>query len=273
MRHWLLIFAIIFGCLGYGQSADSSMLYINEQGQLNLVKVSDSLWHCEFKTLDGYQYDTTLRVSSNLNMQAYRQNDELFFLEYNWGGLSVSKNKVTILEFTSFGRLAYQSGMSQIYTLPFIRSGEKITLEGDLRSSKGNATIDGIFLDPNPKVEPKFYRINGVVVREPFPRSFYSTSDSPQGMFKDTTKTYYRLVFKKYTIEEPELTTYKGLAINNSNGLPCIVWEMADSEAFILDRKKPWTKEEQGKPIVVKGYLTQELLGSTLKNWEIVDGH
>ncbi|MCB9225523.1 MAG: hypothetical protein R2780_01945 [Crocinitomicaceae bacterium] len=273
MRSLILVSVFLHLTQLFGQGLETSMLYVNEQGQVKITKVNDTLWHTEFENLDGYTYDTTLMIGSPLNQVRVKPANELFFLEYNWGGLSVSESKVEVFEFSSFGRLAYESGMSQIYTLPFVRTNQKITLEGDIKSSKGHATLDGIFFEPNIVADRKFYRVTGEVTREPFPRSFYSTSDSPQGMFSDTTKVYYRLVFRNYKIEEPERTIYKGTAINDSRGLPCIAWEMADSEAYILDGKKAWDKSEIGKTISVKGYLTQGILGSILKNWEIVDGH
>lgn len=272
MRWFGIITFIVVSFSTFSQALENSMLYINEQGQAKITKVNDSLWHTSFETLDGYIYDTTLAIGDSYSVRV-KPLDELFFLEYNWGGLSVSESRVSVFEFSSFGRLAYESGMSQIYTLPFIRAEKQIKLEGDLRFTKGHPTLEGVFFDKPIEVEEKYYRVTGTVVREPFPRSFYSTAESPQGMFSDTTKTFYRLVFKNFTIEVPEPYTYKGTAINDSRGLPCIAWEFADSEAYILDGKKAWKKEELGKSITVKGYLTQGILGSTLKNWEIVDGH
>jgi hypothetical protein len=268
----LLIISIFFTCSIFAQTVETSMLYINEQGQVKLTKVNDSLWKVAFETLDEYSYDTTLIVSNKQDAIRVKPSDEIFFLEYNWGGLSVSESKVEILEFSSFGRLAYESGMSQIYTLPFVRTDKEISYYGDLEYSKGHAIMDGIFFDPNLNKDKdgKFYKVKGTVVREPFPRSFYSTPDSPQGMFSDTSKTYYRLLFKDYEIEEPEYQTYTGTAINNSKGQACIAWEFADSEAFILEGRDKWKSEEIGKQVKVKGYLWQGNKGSILKNWEVI---
>ena len=89
-------------------------------------------------------------------------------------------------------------------------------------------------------------------------------------MFADTTVIHYRLVMDNPKIELLEKTLFKGYPVNTSVNQAAIAWEFADSEAFTLEGRAPWSDEELQKPIRVEGVLVQNINGSYLKNWKII---
>ena len=248
-------------------------LYVSEHGQVELIQLNDTTWRTIFTNNDGFVFDTTMIKAQKTDQPSiFAIKGEQFFLKYHWGGLSVLKDRIYVLEISSYGMLGTQTDMWGMYNDPFFNLNETILLKGTVEGSKGLRSMEGVyFLDTDIK-SGQYYELVGKITKEKWPSAYYSTAESPQGIFgHDTSKVHYRLVMKSPRDVTPELTEYKGNTINISTGEAAIAWEWADSEAYILDNHKPWTKSEELKPIRVRGILVQNSKGSFLKNWEIIE--
>lgn len=247
--------------------------YINEFGEIELQPLKDSLWQVTITNNQGQVFDTTMKEISKESFSKIRVDEELHFLRYSLGGISFSKSKLRIIELGGYARLATECGISELYTRDFYHQLSPVSIKGDLIYSKGGPTIEGFYFKSQPTHEEGYYHVIGIFNKEPYPKGYYSTDDSPQGMFPDDGTTRYRLILEEYQLVQPERTEYKGYPVNISTGEAAIAWELAGSEAYILEGHKPWTDEEVKEKITVKGYLVQNNEGSYLKNWEIINGH
>ena len=157
-----------------------------------------------------------------------------------------------------------------MYTRPFYKIDKKVTVKGEVRYRKGGTIINSIYLKKYTKKFDNYFAIEGVIKKEKYPIGYYSTDESPQGMFSDTSITHYRLIMEDYEVKELPKQIYKGTAINN-NYEAAFIWEFADSEIYFFDNKEPWSKRELNKEIKIKAVLIQDDVGkSILKNWEII---
>ena len=154
---------------------------------------------------------------------------------------------------------------------PFYKIGKKVTVTGEVRFQRGGTpTINGIYLKKYTKKLDNYFAIEGVIKKEKYPIEYYSTEESPQGMFSDTSITHYRLIMENYEVKELPQQIYKGTTINVS-GKAAFVWEFADSEIYFFDNKEPWSKKELDKKIEIKAVLIQDITEkSVLKNWKII---
>lgn len=248
--------------------------YVNEYGSITLSVLNDSSWNVHLENNDKHSFDTVMVASKNEYFSRYSIENETHVLEYNKGGISVSNSRLRVLEFSSYGRLQDESRIPKLYGRDFYRTDKIIELEGEiLYAHKIGFSIDGIFI-MNPGKSTYGYRlVSGFITKEKYPLAYYSTNDSPQGMFSDTSIAHYRLVCRDCIWKTPESSLYNGYPVNLSTGEPAIAWEFADSEAFILEGHEPWTDAELKEKISVEGYLVQNKRGSFLKNWKIIDGH
>lgn len=251
-----------------------SRIYINEYGSIKLTQLNDTLWKTEFENIEGYQFDTTMvSVTDDSAFWRYLAPEEELFLQYSWGGLSVGKNSLLVLEFSSYGRLAHQSGIKELYYRAFYRADQTVEIKGDLKRSKSGISVDEIYILEQNQLEAGYHLLEGKVVREKYPMAYYSTDESPQGMFSDTTIIHYRLVLKNMKEKALEIREFVGYPVNISSGEAAIAWEFADSDAYILEGHAPWTTDELNQKIVVRGTYVYNGKGSFIKNWEIIDGH
>jgi len=251
----------------------STELYISEFGQLRINQLNDTLFETFFENNVGHQFDTSMVLVQNDSIFMMESTDtNSFTIRYNWGGLCFFDNKVQVYDFAGYGLLGTQTNMWEIYSKPFYKTRVKHTIKGDVIQSKSIRTIGNVHLTETEIKSGKYYELEGELVKEKWPSAYYSTDESPQGIFgSDTTVIHYRLVMKNVKDVTPKPFVYSGSTINISTGEAAIAWDWADSEAYILDNHAPWTKEEELKPIAVKGILIQNEKGSFLKNWEIIE--
>ncbi len=240
-------------------------LYANEYGQVKLTKKNDSLIRTIFKNNKEEIFDTLMQINYNFKLKQRR--GKYPFLQLNWGGLELQGNCLYVREFSSWQFLASFINIEKMYTRAFYKINEKVTIKGEIHSFKGS-TINGIYLKNNFKKANQYSIVEGIIKKEKYPISFYSTDESPQGMFSDTSIIHYRLIMEDYTVKELPKQTYKGTTINN-NYEAAFIWEFADSEIYFFDKKEPWSKRELNKEIKIKAILVQDNVGkSILKNWE-----
>lgn len=248
-------------------------IYVHEQGQVELIQINDTLWRTIFINNNGHEFDTTMVDITDDTAGFFRpaMPDEKLFLRYSWGGLSISETKIKVLEFASYGRLGTEAMMPKIYERPFFKNGSKINLGGDVVTTKGGTTCGGYHINDLDHPKSGFWLVEGTIRKEAYPIDYYSTDDSPQGMFGDTSKKHYRMVLEDCEFTMPSASQYIGYPVNLSTGEAALAWQFADSEAYILEGHEPWTDEELGTEIQVMGYLLQDHTGSFLKNWVIED--
>eukprot|EP01034_Spumella_vulgaris_P045182 gene45182-56265_t len=180
----------------------------------------------------------------------------LYENDLRMGGVEWNANYARIWEFSSLAFLAQYIRIEQMYERAFFRTGEPITVSGYMTNGKGGAQIDGIYLNGFTGSEFRYATVHGTVHKEPYPREYYSTADSPQGMFSDN-KIHYRLVMENYEIEKLQVQRMTGHTLN-VDGHAHFVWEFADSESYRLDGREVWTKEEEHQKITLEGILVQD---------------
>ena len=251
-------------------------LYANEYGEVRLIKEKDTLMRTIFKNNERIVFDTLMRI--NYDFKLKQRQDTFPFLQFQTGGLELQKECLFICEFSSpfliegdsMQYLSQFIQIEQMYTRPFYKIDKKVTITGEVRFGKGGATINGIYLINYQKKADIYLSIEGVIIKEKYPIEFYSTDESPQGMFSDTSITHFGLIMEDYTVKELPKQTYKGTTINVS-GQAAFVWEFADSEIYFFDNKEPWSNKELNKKIEIEAVLIQDNLGkSILKNWKII---
>ena len=240
--------------------------YINEHGEINLRQLNDTLWQTVFINNKGESFDTTMAIVKSDSLDpalGLGVPQEDFFLKFGWGGLSVGKNKLVVLEFSSIARIQMHTGIQQIYNRAFFRSDQKVTVEGEFCHGGGYnlEKIEDVYMDMHDThyIPLAYYQATGKISKESYEDSF--------------GKTHYKLIMSNPDLKEPEPSVYKGHTVAIANGEIALAWEYADSEAFILEGWKIQNRHDIGKKITVKGYLVQNSKGSFLKNWEIIDGH
>lgn len=89
----------------------------------------------------------------------------------------------------------YSDKLDSLYQLDTI-----ITLSGKIKSDKSGAHINGVYLEKAPNMEG-LLEIKGTLKRVLYPLSYYSTDESPQGMFSDTSVKHYRLFLEPRSIK------------------------------------------------------------------------
>ena len=248
-------------------------IYISQHGQVELNQLNDSTWQTTFTNNQDFLFDTIMIKAAETNKSSIFNNpDEQFFLKYHWGGLSVLKDRIYVVELSSYGLLGTQTDMWGMYQDPFFKLNQTTTLKGNIKGSKGLMAMEGVYFLDNKITSSQYYELEGEITKEKWPTAYYSTEESPQGIFgNDTTIEHYRLVMKSPKDVTPEMREFNGSTINISTGEASIIWEFADSEAYILEGHEPWKKSEEHQIIKVKGILVQNSYGSILKNWEIIE--
>ncbi|MBD3636938.1 MAG: hypothetical protein HUJ25_06295 [Crocinitomicaceae bacterium] len=245
-------------------------LYANEYGEIELVRVNDSIMRTIFRNNKNDEFDTLMKILPNFPL--YKSKDSLPFLSLGGRGIQMSEYYLEVMEFTSLLFIDQFIQIEHMYDRPFFKLGSEVKLEGDVSRGKGR-TVNEIWFE---KGDVEGYNLDyaivyGVLHKEPYPRSYYSTAESPQGMFAEGSGPHYRLIFEDADFEAPPLTVFEGYPVNTSSGQAAIAWEFADSEAYIIEGHEPWTEKDLSKKIAVKGYLVQNRHGSYLKNWEIIE--
>ena len=62
----------------------------------------------------------------------------------------------------------------------------------------------------------KYLTAEGVIKKEKYPKAYYSTNESEQGIFSDTSIAHYRLIMEDYEIKEFPKHIYKIVIINQN---------------------------------------------------------
>lgn len=250
---------------------DKGDVYISDFGQVTILQLNDTLYQTSFLNNEGFRFDTSMSLAENDSLFFQVDTDSnSFILKYHWGGLLFKDNKIQVFDFAGYGLLGTQTQMWEIYEKPFYKTGCKHKISGDLIGSKGIMNIGEIYLTNTEAKEGKYYEFEGFISKEEWPIDYYSTDESPQGVFgSDTSVKHFRLVMDEPKDITPQPFTYTGTTINTSTGKAAIAWDFADSEAYYLDNHPAWTKNEELKRISVSGILIQNEQGSVLKNWKI----
>jgi hypothetical protein len=89
----------------------------------------------------------------------------------------------------------YSEGLDSLYQLDTI-----ISLQGSIKRDKSGTHINGIYLKEAPDTKG-ILKIKGKLKRVAYPLSYYSTNESPQGMFSDTSMKHYRLFLEPSSVE------------------------------------------------------------------------
>lgn len=245
--------------------------YVSAFGEVRLNQLNDTTYETFFLNNEGHAFDTIMYVAKDSVFGQIVEGDGNFLLAYNWGGLIVRDNSIQVFDFAGYGMLGSQTMMWEMYTKPFYKTNSKFSFKGDLIGGKGLWSINEVYLLDSDLENDNYYELEGIIKREKWPTAYYSTDESPQGIFgNDTSKNHHRLILTEIKNVTPEPYKYRGSTINISTGEAAIAWEFADSEAYILDEHEPWTKEEELKDIIVEGILIQNEKGSVLKNWRII---
>ncbi|MCD4793053.1 MAG: hypothetical protein K8R54_07475 [Bacteroidales bacterium] len=242
-------------------------LYANEYGEVKLIQKNDTIMRAVFKNNKGEVFDTLMRIKHDFKL--HRQ-DSLPFLQLHMGGLEIHDECLYIREYSIVAYLNRFIQIQEMYTRPFYKINEKVTVTGEVYFQKGGTLINGIYLINYFKKGRQYSTVEGIIKKEKYPIAYYSTEESPQGMFSDTSITHYRLIMEDYEVKELPKQTYKGTTINVS-GKAAFVWEFADSEIYFFDNKEPWSKKELNKKIEIEAVLIQDIAKkSVLKNWKII---
>lgn len=251
---------------------NTGTLYANEYGQIELVQINDTVMRTIFKNNDGDVFDTTMKIMYDFKI--IHSPDSLPFYSIGMRGIQQYNDYLRVFEFSSMLYLDQHIRIEKMYERPFYKMGSAIRIEGDVMKSKGT-TVDGIWIEQGDDLGYDFdYAIvHGVLHKEKYPEAFYSTDESPQGMFSKEDGIQYRLVFEDANFEAPQKTEYQGYPVMTASGDMALAWEFADSEAFILEGYELKNRHQLSEKITVSGYLVQDQRGSFLKNWEIVNGH
>ncbi len=295
MKNTIKILAVLvvgFGCQSSAGESENALVqddnppevagrvYANAEGQIELIELGDSLYQVIFTNNEGFQFDTTLRMEKlNPAQNLYPWGNSGNLLAYRMGGLMIEDNRIDVYdrievyEFSGSGRLFEETKIKSIYQEPFFLLNEQLTVKGDIYSGKTAHSISGIYLGfeklPG-KSSDTYYEVTGTIKKEAYPLSYYSTDESPQGMFdSDTSVKYYRLVMQNVEINLPKTEYYRGTTINDSENRAGIAWELADSELFLIwGRDEPWSEDEVLKDIGVNAVYVHEKGYSWLKNIE-----
>ncbi|MDA3910339.1 MAG: hypothetical protein PF448_03135 [Bacteroidales bacterium] len=271
----LIVCFFFVACLSEKQDSDNannelkSELFANEYGEICLVKENDTVMRTIFKNNEGDVFDTIMSINHNFKM--ILKNDSFPFLQFHTGGIELSHDCLFIHEFSGVAYLSQFIQIEEMYSRPFYKVNEEVTVKGDVLFNKG-IKINGIWLiDAGTDIPEEYLSVCGTIKKEKYPIDYYSTEESPQGMFSDTSIVHYRLIMEDYTIEEIPKQIFNGTAVNIDNQA-AFISDLACSEAYYLDKRKPWSEAELNNRIVIEAVLIQTNIGkSVLKNWQIIE--
>jgi len=246
----------------------SETIYANEYGKIHLSEINDSTMRTVFYDNEKMVFDTLMKIDHQFSLL---QKDGLPFLHLRTGGIKICENRLEIHDFAGPAYMAMYVDIENIYDRPFYKVNDTIVINDLVMHPKGGEMIQGIYITPTSGLQNEVVSMKGIVTKEKYPREYYSTSDGPQGMFSDTTKTYYRLVIKPIEVKALPRERMTGRTMN-IEGRAAFIWDLADSEAYYLDQQQPWDEKELDKKITIEGVLIQFEDGrSVLKNWMYVD--
>jgi hypothetical protein len=201
----LIVCFFFVACLSEKQDSDNannelkSELFANEYGEICLVKENDTVMRTIFKNNEGDVFDTIMSINHNFKM--ILKNDSFPFLQFHTGGIELSHDCLFIHEFS--GVVLFNKGIK----------------------------INGIWLiDAGTDIPEEYLSVCGTIKKEKYPIDYYSTEESPQGMFSDTSIVHYRLIMEDYTIEEIPKQIFNGTAVNIDNQA-AFISDLACSEA------------------------------------------
>lgn len=265
---WVVFALSVTRCqnAGSGKNPDPVYVYENEYGSIRILPKNSTHKRVIYANNNGETLDTLLEIDRNMD---WVSPDSAYpFLGLKMGGVEWNAEYARIHEFSGLAFLGQYVPIEQMYERRFFRTDTPITVSGYLTRGKAGTQIDGIYLKNAEPTELRFATVHGAVKKEPYPRAYYSTDDSPQGMFSDN-QVHYRLVMENYVIGQPTVQRLTGRALN-VGGQAHLVWDFADSESYRLEGRAPWTKEDEHKKITVEGVLFQDREGSVLKDWKVV---
>lgn len=196
-----LIVFLLLNCGNKKETGDKEKnkeVFVNENAEIKLSYLNDSTVKTHFKNNEGISFDTTMKISEKGKINPDTSISS--YLRFNMGGLILYGDSLRIVEYSSMLYLTRFIKFPEMYSRSFYKTEKKITLSGEVLFHKGGPTLNGVYLK-NYEGRQGNARLKGYIEKEPFPREYYSTSESPQGMFSDTTKTYFRLVMKEYEIQ------------------------------------------------------------------------
>lgn len=244
-------------------------IYANEYGEIHLTEINDKVMHAVFFDNEKQVFDTLMDIDRDFDMLS--PDDDFPFLWVKTGGIKLYENRVEIHDFAGPATMGMYVAIENLYERPFYKLKDTIVIKDAVTHPKGGEQLNGMYVIPASGHPNEFVELTGIVTKEKYPRDYYSTNDGPQGMFSDTTKTYYRLVVKPVSVNVIEKYAYEGRTMN-LNGQAAFIWDFADSEAYYLDNHAPWTEEELDKKITIEAVLVQFINGkSMLKSWEIIE--
>ncbi len=204
MKNYILIIGLfVFTACSEAQIAKKEIqgeLYANEYGEIILTRVNDSLMRTIFKNNKGDVFDTIMLIKYDSKL--FVTGDSLPFLQLKMGGLSLYNECLYVRELSSMAYLQCFIEIEKMYIRPFYKIGEKVTIKGEARFHKGGTTINGIYLKGFKKSKERNIVVHGIINKEKYPIGYYSTKESPQGMFSDTSIVHYRLIIDDYTFEK-----------------------------------------------------------------------
>lgn len=246
----------------------SGDIYVNEHGQITLNKLNDSIMQVRFENNKGNTFDTVMEIASKENYKlAYGYYP---FLKWHWGGIQMHEYTLQVIEFSSMAYINQYIQIENIYTRPFYKIGDTIQLSGLIERSKGDLLLNSMYLSDKNFSQGDFIQSSGIVKKEKYPRAYYSTPESPQGMFGDTNVVHYRLIFEPITSKKIEKQVFTGTLMNNENDA-AFIYDFADSEIFYVDSIQSWNESEINKHVTIEGYLVQFENGrSVIKSWNII---
>lgn len=244
-------------------------IYANEYCEIHLTEIDDTTMHAVFFDNEKIVFDTLMKIDPDFNLLP---SEGYPFLWLKTGGIQLHEGYLDVHDFAGPAYMGMYVNISSIYDRKFYLLNDTVVIRNVVKHSKGGTTIDGIyFTEPASENNPEFMEMTGVIRKEKYPRAYYSTADSPQGMFADTSEVHYRLVIEPILAKNMEPTTYTGTTLN-IDGRAAFIWDFAGSEAYYLDEHPAWNAKEVDQKITINGVLVQFENGrSVLKNWEIID--
>lgn len=256
-------------------TAPNSLEYVNSYGKIALKRITDSSYQTTFTNNDGFQLDTVLKAFDEgeyAKILYIDPNDTLQkILQFGTGALAIYKHRIEVHDFTSVAWIAMKTQIPQIYEHPFFLTSQEITIKGDIHRQKRGQMLGEINLqnaDMPGENSETYFEVTGTIVKEEYPIEFYSTNESPQGMFdSDTSQKHYRLTMVDPEITLPQSMVYKGTKVNDSNGNAAMAWELADSEIYLIwGKEEAWKENEVGEEIEVTACYVNQNGRSWLKN-------
>lgn len=170
--------------------------YCNEFGEVLLVP-QDSSYKVTFYKNDSVVFDTLFYLNRNQDIfdTAYTRGKNILQLRYSF--IIFDEHTLTVQDISNIAYMPAKTGIKNLYFRDFYRCDTTTIINGKLTFGKGGPRIEGIYLDQKIVTnDTNIVQIKGKIIKEKYPRAFYSTHESPQGMFPDTTGDHYRLVLK-----------------------------------------------------------------------------